>query len=94
MVLSYIFLVTYIIEIELFLVRRFARYISGSRHPSVTQSVAMIHITDGLEEEVSFLTVFTNVAREVYNLSNTFVKVFYLTGLFFCVDYKILQVRL
>jgi hypothetical protein len=31
----------------------------------VTQSVAIIHVTDGLEEEVPFLTVFTNVAREV-----------------------------
>jgi hypothetical protein len=31
----------------------------------VTQSVAIIYITDGLEEEVSTLTVFTNIAREI-----------------------------
>jgi hypothetical protein len=31
----------------------------------VTQSVAIIHITDGLEKEVFSLTVFTNVAREI-----------------------------
>lgn len=31
----------------------------------MTQSVAIIHITDGLEKEVFSLTVFTNVAREI-----------------------------
>jgi hypothetical protein len=31
----------------------------------VTQSVAAIHIADGLEKEVFSLTVFTNVAREI-----------------------------
>lgn len=31
----------------------------------MTQSVAIIHITDGLEGEVPSLTVFTNVAREI-----------------------------
>jgi hypothetical protein len=45
----------------------------------VTQSVAIIYITDGLEEEVSTLTVFTNIAREIVFLSNTPVRVFYST---------------
>ena len=35
----------------------------------MTQSVAILHITDGLEKEVFSLTVFTNVAREfIYSL--------------------------
>ena len=49
------------------------------RHPLVTQSVAMVYTTDGLEEEVSTLTVFTNIAREIVFLSNTPVRVFYST---------------
>jgi len=35
------------------------------RYPLVTQSVAILQKTDGLEKEVFSLTVFTNVAREI-----------------------------
>jgi hypothetical protein len=54
----------------------------------------MVYITDGLEEEVSTLTVFTNIAREIVVLSNTPVRVFYHTELFFCIDCTILLIGL